>query len=65
MKNVFFITAVILWAASCTQNKQSSCMIEGVMPDSTYNGQWVYMNDYSQPPKALDSVLVVDGKFVF
>jgi thiol-disulfide isomerase/thioredoxin len=23
------------------------------------------MNDYSQPPKALDSVLVVDGKFVF
>jgi thiol-disulfide isomerase/thioredoxin len=65
MKNVFFITTVILWAASCAQNKQQSYSIEGVMPDSTYNGRWVYMKDYSQPPKVIDSVLVVDGKFVF
>jgi thiol-disulfide isomerase/thioredoxin len=65
MKKAFFIAAVVLWAASCSQNKQQSFLIEGIMPDSTYNGRWVYMKDYSQPPTTIDSALVIDGKFVF
>jgi thiol-disulfide isomerase/thioredoxin len=62
MKNVL-IAAVALLVASCSQSKQSY-LIEGVIPDSTYNGRWVYMKDYNQS-EAIDSALVVDGKFTF
>jgi thiol-disulfide isomerase/thioredoxin len=65
MKKVFFIAAVVLWAASCAPHTPQSFLIEGTISDSAYNGQWVYMKDYEQQSKVIDSALVVDGKFVF
>ncbi|MDR1381589.1 MAG: AhpC/TSA family protein [Tannerella sp.] len=66
MKNILFVIFAILSAASCSSGKQDrqSYLIEGIVPDSAYNGLWVYMRDYNQS-KVIDSALVVNGKFSF
>jgi thiol-disulfide isomerase/thioredoxin len=66
MKNIFFVIFIVLSASSCSSDKQDkqSYLIEGIVPDSTYNGLWVYMRDYNRS-EAVDSALVVDGKFSF
>lgn len=49
--------------AACSSNKQPY-VIEGTAPDSTYNGQMVYMQEYEYD-QTVDSAEVIDGKFTF
>jgi len=60
--NVITFLAVLAFAACTTTPK--SYVIEGVVPDSSYNNQMVYLFDY-ETNKRVDSTLVVDGKFAF
>jgi thiol-disulfide isomerase/thioredoxin len=62
MKNVFIIFCLGLLAVSCSPKKESY-KIEGVIP-SGYNGQWVYMYDYTSG-KNIDSAQVAKDKFSF
>ena len=58
---IIFWTALIF--AACT-SKPKSYIIEGVVPDDSYNNQMVYMYDL-ETRKYIDSTLVVDRKFTF
>jgi len=60
--NVITFLAVLAFAACTTTPK--SYVIEGVVPDSSYNNQMVYMYD-TEIGIRVDSALVVDGKFTF
>jgi thiol-disulfide isomerase/thioredoxin len=58
---VNLFAALIL--AACISTPKSY-IIEGVVPDDSYNNQMVYMLDY-ETDLFVDSILVVDGKFTF
>jgi len=60
--NVISFLAALIFAA-CTSTPKSY-IIEGVVPDESYNNQMVYLYDYATR-KNTDSALVVDGKFRF
>ena len=60
--NVFSLLAALIIAA-CT-SKPKSYIIEGVVPDESFNNQMVYMYD-NETRKNTDSALIVDGKFTF
>ena len=57
---IFTLLAAFIFAACSTKPK--SYVIEGVVPDDSYNNKMVYMNDYYTSQK-IDSALVADGKF--
>jgi len=59
---VFSFFAALIFAA-CT-SAPKSYIIEGVVPDESYNNQMVYLYD-NETNKQVDSTLVVDGKFTF
>ncbi|GHT79510.1 thiol:disulfide interchange protein [Bacteroidia bacterium] len=63
MKKIFVILCAALVIAGCSMNKKTYT-INGVLPDNSYDGKWVYMVDYSKEAP-LDSALVTDGKFTF
>ena len=63
MKNFFVILCAALLAASCASDKKSY-VIQGIVPDSTYNGQLVYLID-DENDAAIDSAVVANGKFTF
>ena len=58
---VSFLATLIF--AACTSTPKSY-IVEGVVPDESYNNQMVYMRNYENS-KYTDSTLVVDGKFTF
>ena len=60
--NVISLLAALVLTA-CTSTPKSY-IIEGIVPDESYNNQMVYMLDY-ETRKNTDSALVVDGKFTF
>jgi thiol-disulfide isomerase/thioredoxin len=62
MKKIFWFISLAALAVSCSTDK--TYVINGVVPDGTYNDLWVYMID-SDPNAPLDSALVADGKFSF
>ena len=54
--------AAIMFAA-CTSTPKSY-IVEGVVPDDSYNNRKVYLYDY-EIRKTVDSAMIVDGKFTF
>ena len=64
MKNstVIPILAALILAA-CTSTPKSY-IVEGVVPDESYNGKMVYMQPYGTPGY-IDSAFVTNGKFTF
>ena len=65
MTSVFKLIAfvAVLVFAGCTSTPKSY-IIEGIVPDSSFNNKTVYMYDIENK-EYTDSVLVVDGKFQF
>ena len=64
MKNSIVITILAaLILAACTSTPKSY-VVEGVVPDASYNGKMVYMRDYDTGER-IDSALVTNGKFKF
>jgi len=64
MKNSIVITTLAaLILAACTSTPKSY-LVEGVVPDESYNGKMVYMHDYDTGER-IDSALVTNGKFKF
>ena len=59
-KSILFAALIL---AACT-SVPKSYIIEGVVPDASYNNQMVYMYD-NETRNNTDSVFVVDGKFTF
>jgi len=58
--NVINLLAALMFAA-CTSTPKSY-VIEGVVPDTSYDNQMVYMYDL-ETKERVDSTLVIDGKF--
>lgn len=63
MKKLTICTIAIGLLAAC-QPKQTNFVINGIAPDSTLNGNTVYLVDINEN-KALDSALIADCKFSF
>ena len=59
--NVISVLAALMFAAC---SSPTSYTVVGVVPDDSYNSQWVYLYDYETTEK-IDSVLVVDNQFTF
>ena len=55
--------SVSLLATACTSNP-TSYVVQGILPDSTYNGEMVYMVEYEKHD-IRDSVQIVNGTFEF
>ncbi|MDR1436494.1 MAG: AhpC/TSA family protein [Candidatus Symbiothrix sp.] len=64
MKNVVLFICLAFLAISCSQEKKTNYLIEGIVPGSAYNDHWVYLADYNRD-EPLDSAQVIDGKFSF
>ena len=61
MKKSILLAALTLAACS---SAPKSYIIEGIVPDDSYNNQMVYMFDY-ETQQNVDSAMVIDGKFTF
>ena len=63
--NKSIVISFLAWLmfAACTPTPKSY-IIEGVVPDDSYNNKMVYMLNV-ETNKMIDSALVVDGKFTF
>ena len=62
-KSVIFIVLAVLIFAACNSTPKSY-VIEGVVPDDSYNNKMVYLLNI-ETNKRVDSALVADGKFTF
>lgn len=67
MKNKTLISLIAgcLLAFACTKNQPSNTyIVEGVVPDTTFNGKTLYLLDYDNN-RYVDSTVVENGKFIF
>jgi len=62
-KTVLFLFWAALMFAACNSTP-TSYVIEGLVPDDSYNGRMVYLYDY-ETQKQVDSIMIVNGKFSF
>lgn len=63
MKHLLLFASAVAMATACTTTPKGYT-IEGTAPDSTFNGQTVYLADYAKE-KRIDSTVVENGKFTF
>ncbi|MGL5317170.1 MAG: redoxin domain-containing protein [Bacteroidales bacterium] len=63
MKQLLLFASALALATACTTTPKGYS-ISGTAPDSTFNGQYVYLHDYVNG-KMVDSSLVENGKFSF
>ncbi|MDR2847923.1 MAG: AhpC/TSA family protein [Bacteroidales bacterium] len=57
------VAGIVMTVVACSSNK-NLYIVEGTVPDSTYNGQVVYMTEYENH-RRVDSAVVVNGRFIF
>ncbi len=64
MNRLIFITLFTTLIFTACTSTPKSYVVEGVVPDASYNNQMVYMYDYENR-KQVDSAMVTDEKFTF
>jgi thiol-disulfide isomerase/thioredoxin len=55
---------VCIAVLSSCEDKKNTYTVTGTVPDSNWDGQMVYMSDYNDS-QIVDSVTIVNGKFIF
>lgn len=56
------LAAILLAGSACTQRPSNTYVVHGILPDSTYNGDTIYLYDQASNQK-IDSAVITNNSF--